>query len=152
MQNSLGILDAQISGILSRYKSPKRNQSRFPPILTNTDTARTCFVLVVTYCARAAVPIHWIPTHLAEIMDWWKMPSLEEDKMHPRLELVHRVQHNLTRLAVCFMTSRLIPLVSFHIMLLFVRRRDKMCLHHLIKLIVRQFHLLKGHNLDVEDY
>ena len=103
-----------------------------------------CYILCKSSCAH--------PTHLAEIMDWWKMPSLEEDKMHPRLELVHRVQHNLTRLAVCFMSSRLIPLVSFHIMLLFVRRRDKMCLHHLIKLIVRQFHLLKGHNLDVEDY
>ena len=102
-----------------------------------------CYILCKSSCAH--------PTHLAEIMDWWKMPSLEEDKMHPRLELVHRVQHNLTRLAVCFMSSRLIPLVSFHIMLLFVRRRDKMCLHHLIKLIVRQFHLLKGHNLDVED-
>ena len=103
-----------------------------------------CYILCKSSCAH--------PTHLAEIMDWWKMPSLEEDKMHPRLELVHRVQHNLTRLAVCFMSSRLIPLVSFHIMLLFVRRRDKMCLHHLIKLIVRQFHLLKGHNLEVEDY
>ena len=57
MQNSLGSLDAQISGILSRYKSPKRNQSRFPPILTNTYTARTCVVLVVSYCARAAVHI-----------------------------------------------------------------------------------------------
>ena len=122
MLNTLGILEAQISRILRRYKSPKRNQSRFPPTLTNIDTARTCVLLVVKYCAGAAVPIHWIPTHLAEIMDWWKMPSLVEDKMHPRLELVHRVQHNLTRLAVCFMSSRLIPLVSFHIMLLFVRR------------------------------
>ena len=73
-----------------------------------------CYILCKSSCAH--------PTHLAEIMDWWKMPSLEEDKMHPRLELVHRVQHNLTRLAVCFMSSRLIPLVSFHIMLLFVRR------------------------------
>ena len=36
--------------------------------------------------------------YLAEILDRLDMPTIEEDKVDSRLELVHRVQHNLTPL------------------------------------------------------